>query len=115
MLIMAGLVSAHAGTITLDGEACTNSKICYAIPNDAGAVVDLYAVVIHPYVYLYLDGDQYKGTLPGIYPYPASIDNLLMQDASGNILYLTAMFSSYTTCSRYCTRHWTLVSGTIRQ
>lgn len=115
MLIMAGLVSAHAGTITLDGEVCTNSKICYEIPNDKGDSIDLYAVTIHPFVYLYINGDQYKGTLPGMYPYPSSFTNLLMQSPTGEILYLTATFSSHVTCSRYCMVHWTLVSGSIDQ
>jgi len=105
--------AAQAGTTVLDGEQCTNSKICYDIPNDAGAAIDLYAVVIHPFVYLYVNGDQYKGTLPGVYPYPSNIDNLLMQDPLGNIVYLTAAFSSHRTCARYCTVHWTLISGSI--
>ncbi len=113
LLAFAGLAS--AGTITLDGERCTSTKICYDIPNDAGAAIDLYAVIIHPYVYLYLNGDQYKGTLPGSYPYPSNINNLLMQDPTGNTLYLSATFEHRTTCTRYCQVSWTLISGLIVQ
>lgn len=113
LTMMFAIGTAHAGTVTLDGEVCTNSKICYAIPNDAGDEIDLYAVVTHPFVYLYVNGDQYKGTLPGSYPYPSNIENLLMQDPLGNILYLTATFSHRTTCTRYCTVQWTLVGGSI--
>lgn len=113
LLAFAGLAS--AGTTVLYGETCTNSKICYDIPNDKDVSIDLYAVTIHPFVYLYLNGDQYKGTLPGSYPYPASFANLLMQSPTGGVLYLTATYSSHVTCTRYCQVHWTLVSGSIVQ
>jgi hypothetical protein len=115
LAMLMGSSFAMAGTITLEGETCTNSKICYSVPNDAGAQIDLYAVVIHPYVYVYVNGVQYKGTLPGSYPYPSNIVGLPVTDPQGNVAYLTATFESYTTCSRYCTRHWTLVSGEIVQ
>lgn len=75
---------AHANTVVLDGENCTNTKICYSIPNDQGDAIDLYAITIHPFVYLYVNGNQYKGTLPGSYPYPSDIVALLV---SGTITF----------------------------
>lgn len=110
-LMFAG--ASQAATITLDGEVCTNSKICYDIPNDQGATIDMYAVVIHPYVYVYVNGEQYKGTLPGMYPYPSDIINLLVQSPTGEIAYLTATFSHRTECRRYCQIYWTLLGGSI--
>lgn len=107
--------------VALYGETCTNTKICYQVPNDAGISIDLYAAITHPFVYLYVDGVQYKGTFPGAYPYPSNIEDLQMQDADGNLIYLTATFEHYTTCGGggrgggYCKLHWTLVGGTITQ
>lgn len=109
---------ARAATITLDGEPCASSKICYNIPNDASAQIDLYAVVTHPYVYLYVNGVQYHGAFSGSYPYPSDISNLAMTDPAGNVAYLTATFTRYTTCThsgrgQYCIVHWTLIGGSI--
>ncbi len=114
------MCSAQAADVTLYGEQCTNTKICYAIPNSASLPdVNLFAVITHPYVFVQVEGQQYMGTLPGFYPYPSNIVGLTMTAPSGDVVYLTAYFEHRTVCGGsgrgggYCHVLWTLIGGTI--
>jgi hypothetical protein len=75
LLLALGLFAsaAYGDTVTLYSDACTNTKQCYAIPNDAGLVVtpdgnapiltvDLYGAPGYPYFYVYLTTEAADGS-----------------------------------------------------
>ncbi len=88
----------------LDGDLC---QCC-------GEYMEGGATPLHPFVYLYIDGVSYKSLSGNGY----ALDNLLMQDAGGNIAYLSGTFTSYLACHRTgrgqsCVTHWSFVGGTV--
>lgn len=105
---------AAAGTVTLGTDPCGIVKQCIDIPNDAGDTISLYGAPGYPYFFLYIDGVQYKATVPS----GMGVDSAVLTDANGDVAYLTASFSTYRTCThsgrgQTCSTHWSLIGGTL--
>jgi hypothetical protein len=106
--------AASAETVTLGTTTCGTLKQCVEIPNDAALDLNLYASPAYPWVHLYIDGVSfYSPSGNGM-----TFTNLAFTDPVGNIVYLSATFSTYKTCVRSgrgqtCLTHWSLLGGTI--
>jgi hypothetical protein len=120
LLFSAGV---QAETITLGPVGCGILKQCLEIPNDSAVDASIYASPSLPAVNLYLTTYDALGVpTKRSYRSPAgngvSFTSLQLQDSAGNIVLLTASFSTFRTCTRSgrgqtCSMHWNLLGGTI--
>jgi len=75
--------TAHAETITLSSESCTQTKLCYNVPNTAGVTVDYISdATQYGRLLISIDGDLYDS---GLWAYPNLADTTLY-DPNGNPL-----------------------------
>jgi hypothetical protein len=112
LFLISGIAAAE--TITMGTVTCGTLKQCDDIPNDKAVDLNLIADYMYSSVTLYVDGKPF-GSRTGN---AKVITNLPLNDGAGNIIYFSATFSSYLTCSgsgraHYCNYHWSLVGGTI--
>lgn len=124
-MLIAGVGAASAETITLGPVSCSIVKQCLAVPNDAGAVIDLYGAPQYPWFFVYIDGVQYIASVPSghemvavplqsfIFPDPQSP---FTHQYTGQFITITGSFSTFVTCTtsgraRHCSTHWNLVNG----
>lgn len=116
-----------AEVITLGTVTCGTLKQCVAIPNDAGADVNIYGAPQYPYFYVLLDGTYYYAPVASGYV----IDNVEAQSFiladptnpaqrtfTGQLITINGTFTSYRTCThsgrgQYCLTHWAFVGGSI--
>ena len=103
-----------ADPIPLGPDGCGVIKQCIAIPNDAGASVDLYGAPTYPYFYIVLDGVQYKSGVASGYGF----DSVSLQADDGSTILASGSFTTYRTCvttgrGRTCYTHWQFVGGSI--
>lgn len=119
LLLIAALLfgsSAFASTITLQPVACSVSRICTSVPNDAGVNVEIAAYFVYPSVHVYVDGIEYTAARGNGNP----ISGLVLYASDGSYVVLSTSWSTYRTCThsgrgQYCLTHWTLTGGTIDQ
>ncbi len=107
-------VAAHAETITLGTDACSVTRQCLEVPNDAALDINIYASPSLPYVSLNVDGVAYSSKTGN----GQVLDNVMLTDSVGNIVYLSGTFSSYKTCTRSgrgqtCSTHWSFLGGSL--
>ena len=105
---------AGAETITLGPVGCGLNFQCYNIPNDKAVDVDLNGGWGVPKFWVAIDGVYYSGPSQN----GANVDTFPMYDLAGNVVYLTAQFSTFHTCTRsgrgqHCSTHWNLLGGSV--
>lgn len=126
LLLLAGSVSAE--TITLQPSGCSNTKICYHIPNDSPLDITIYGAQGYPYFSVimtdengtatsYLSHQASDGTLVNVslesYYNPNPLDPRI-RVFTGQFITLSGSFtglSSY--CGRYRCMHWQWNGGSI--
>ena len=104
---------AGAETINLGPVGCGIVKQCYSIPNDTGAVVNLYGAPGYPYFFLYIDNMEYIANVPSDRGFDTT-----MVTPDGQTAHVTGAFTTYTTCVRsgrgqHCSVHWQFVGGSV--
>lgn len=111
------LGQAKAATISLGGEACTATKICFNVPNDAGVSVDYISnATQYGRLVVSLNGDIYGS---GLWSYP-TLNSSPLYSAKGAVIYVTLEFSEvHKPCVRsgrvtVCPVVITLMSGSIQ-
>ena len=105
---------AQAETITLGPVACSLTKQCLNIPNDAALDIDLYGSPGYPFFYIYVDGVQFKAEQAS----NGGFDNVLLTAADGSTVVASGSFSVYSSCVRsgrgqHCSTHWQFTGGQI--
>lgn len=114
LLLSATALAASAETITLGVDACGLSRTCYDVPNDAGAVISLYAP-FNGFPSLLIDGKMYRA-LNGTQL--ASFDSLPLTADDGDVVLLSATFVTYRRMvnsgrAHYWVTTWGLTGGTV--
>lgn len=112
------LAQVHAATISLGSEACTATKICFNVPNDAGVSVDYISnATQYGRLLVSLNGDLYDS---GLWAYP-TLNGSPLYGANGAVIYVTLAFSEVRKpCVRsgrvtVCPVVITLMSGSIQE
>lgn len=111
------LAQAHSATITLGAEACTATRICFSVPNDADVSVDYISnATQYGRLVVSLNGDIYDS---GLWAFP-TLNGSPLYDANGAVIFVTLVFSeTRKPCVRsgrvtVCPVVITLTSGSIQ-
>lgn len=112
LIAMGVCFSAQAQTITLQDTGCTATRMCYAVPNDAGADVFINANASTGSFNATIDGVNYHGVgdVSSDFTLPAC-------SADGVCLMASARWKHWTTRVRsghnLIVQHWELLGGSL--
>ena len=103
---------ALAATTKLESTPCAPAQYCANVANSAAW--DINNITWAPQykrLTVSVDGDLYDS---GLYAVTESaLTSIPIYDAEGKQLLVTLTFTSYQTCGRYCSTHYTLSGGKI--
>jgi hypothetical protein len=113
-LLIAG--PALADTTTLDETTtCAPAAYCTNVLNSAGWTInDIVWAPQYKRLTAFVDGESYdSGLYKVVDPNPLVLENVTLRSPSNAVITISVTYSTYQTCSRFCTLHYVLTGGKI--